>query len=76
MWLKNTSGKKDAMLTVAITFAGAAFLRFLFGGVVIPGADVALQPLTTIDTVTMLGALAAYIVRRGQGGPPAPPVAP
>lgn len=76
MWLKNTSGKKDAMLTVATAFAVAAFLRFLFGGVNVPGINVSLQPLTTIDTVTMLGALAAYIVRRGQGGPPAPPVVP
>lgn len=69
-WIKNTSGKPDAMLTFATLFALGAFARFLFGGVAIPGIPTQLQPLTTIDTVTMLGALAAYIARRGQGQKP------
>jgi hypothetical protein len=66
IWLKNTSGKRDAMLTIAVAFAAAGLARFLLGGVDLAGGR-ALEPLTTPDVVALLGALAAYVGRRATG---------
>ena len=66
IWLRNTSGKRDAMLTIAVAFAVAGLARFLLGGVELAGGQ-ALEPLGTPDVVALLGALAAYVSRRATG---------
>ena len=66
IWLRNTSGKRDAMLTIAVAFAAVGLARFLLGGVELAGGR-ALEPLATPDVVALLGALAAYVSRRATG---------
>lgn len=71
IWIKNTSGKPDAMLTIALLFALAGLARFLLGGVDLGGR--ALAPLESADVIALLGTIAAYVARRGQKHPPAVP---
>ena len=68
MWLKNTSGKKDAMLTFAvISFAVVTVNLFLstFSEITVFGNAVILAPLDTGTMTAYLGAtFTAYVSRR------------
>lgn len=64
IWVKNTAGKPDAMLTIALLFALAGLARFLLGGVEFGGR--ALAPLESADVIALLGTIAAYIARRNK----------
>lgn len=68
MWVKNTSGKKDAMLTFAlIAFAVTTFNVFMstIGSLSVGGFDISFQPLDAAIMSTYLGiAFSAYVGRR------------
>ena len=75
MWIKNSNGRKDAILTF-LTLAMVAVLgRYVFGGITFPlwGENVLAIPVfESTPAMVLLGALLpAYIARRhGVLGPP------
>ena len=68
MWIKNTSGKKDAMLTFAfVSFAMVTLNLFLstFGEIVIGQNKISFEALDTGALTAYLGAtFTAYVTRR------------
>ena len=68
MWIKNTSGKKDAMLTFAfVSFAMVTLNLFLstFGEIVIGENKISFAALDTGALTAYLGAtFTAYVTRR------------
>jgi hypothetical protein len=68
MWIKNTEGKKDAMLTfAALSFTAVTLNIFLatFGGFTIGGLSIEFQALDSSVMAVYLGAtFTAYVSRR------------
>jgi len=68
MWIKNTSGKKDAMLTfatIAFLVATANVLLSTIGSLSTGSFDISFQPLDAAIMSTYLGvAFSAYVGRR------------
>ena len=65
MWMKNTDGKRDAVLTMAFVAFVVVIVKVLLSGVVIKKFDVSFG---TIDAVTIAACLTptlgAYVSRR------------
>ena len=80
LWIRNTAGKKDAVLTMAWAGFMVVLAKVLLSGLVIEIADAKTITLGTIDgsviAAILTPTLGAYIARRytdtKHGQPPAP----
>jgi membrane protein implicated in regulation of membrane protease activity len=68
MWVKNTGGKKDAMLTFALIAFGVVTLNVLlatFGRIAYSDFDISFQPMEAATMTAYLAAtFSAYVTRR------------
>ncbi len=79
-WLRNSAGRADAMLSIAVLFALAGLATFLLGGseLVVGGLHLRVPSLDGAGVSALLTVVSAYVVRRNgigarKGDAPASP---
>jgi hypothetical protein len=64
LWLSNTDGKKDAILTLAVVSVAVVLAKVLLAGVVIKSVNLGTPPGADVIAALLTPTLGAYVARR------------
>lgn len=76
LWIKNTDGKEDAMLTMAFMALLVVLIKVSLSGVVVGAANFGIGPDASMVAALLTPTLSAYVARRYTDKKPATPEEP